>query len=107
MTYAPTHHDLGGFGDVAQAARAVVEDPCLFEVSTLVLRLNALTAKTPSRPGAPSPTPTRGIGLCKAVPPLRLVVKLKEQPWILPLAGLALVGGLFGLGYLAGRRRRR
>ena len=96
-----------GLGDVAttvSAAAAIVTDPCLPEVSRLVLRLHALEQR-PVKPGAPPPSPTLGIGLCNAVKPLRAVVYVKERPWVLPLGAVAVVGGLLGLGFMLGRAR--
>jgi hypothetical protein len=106
MSYMTNHPgSLGSVGDVVSAAKSVVEDPCLFEASKLILRLNALE-QPPKRPGAPAAPPVRGIGLCSAVGPIKKVVFVKEHPWFLPLVGVAIVTGLFGLGYLTGRRRR-
>jgi len=96
-----------GLGDVAttvSAATAIVTDPCLPEVSRLVLRLHALE-QAPVKPGAPPPKPTLGIGLCNAIKPLRAVVYVKERPWVLPLGAVAIVGGLVGLGFMLGKAR--
>jgi hypothetical protein len=97
--------------DVATATVRIVEDPCLFEVAQLVLKLHELEQRpgvfTPIPPGPPGPPPppappVRGVGLCTAVTPLKAVVYLKTRPWILPLALAAVVGGLVGVGYLIG-----
>lgn len=117
MSYT-SRYPLDGVDTVVSAAKAVVEDPCLAKVSGLVLRLNALEqapAPPAPRPGPPGTTPprpppkppTKGIGLCHAVKPLEIVVWARERPWVVPVGGLALVGGLIGLGYLLGSRRRR
>lgn len=98
-TYPPA---LAGITDVALAAKSVVEDPCLFPTATLLLRLNELE-QGPSTPGAPS-TPTKGIGLCKAVPLLQKVVWVRERPWAGVMIGAGIVGGLVGLGYVLGKR---
>jgi hypothetical protein len=107
MTY---HHDLSGIGTVVSAVSAVVEDPCLPKVSDLVLQLRALEkagASAPSTGPKPPPSPpTRGIGLCHAVRPLEAVVWVRRRPWVLPLGGMAVIGGLVGLGYLIGKKRR-
>lgn len=101
---------LGGVGDVVSAAAAVVEDPCLLPVSQLLLRLHQL--EQPARPRtsstpAPAPSaPTKGVGLCYAVKPLRAAVWVRQRPWVLPVAGVALVGGLVTLGYLLRGRGR-
>lgn len=108
MSYHPhraARIGLDGVAEVAGAAAAIVTDPCLGTASALVLRLHKLEQR-PRLPGAPAPPKVPGIGLCSAVGPLRTVLYVKERPWILPLGALALVGGLFGLGYMAGRSRR-
>jgi hypothetical protein len=113
MSYLPSKLGsapaLAGVGDVVSAADAayrVVTDPCLGRVANLVLELNRL--EQPSKPdGTPGPTPTvPGIGLCKAVKPLEAVVWVRKNPWSLPLAAGAIVGGIFLLGWSTGRGRR-
>jgi hypothetical protein len=102
-----SYQHLSGIGTVVSAVSAVVEDPCLPQVSALVLQLKALEKSSkPSAPAAPSGPPARGIGLCHAVRPLEAVVWVRKRPWVLPLGGLAVVGGLVGLGYLLGKTRR-
>ena len=70
---------LGGVTSVISATAAVVEDPCLFQVSDLLLKLHRME-QAPARPrvpGQPAPAPSapaKGIGLCQAVKPLRAVV---------------------------------
>lgn len=104
-------HSLGGVGSVISATAAVVEDPCLLPVSELLLELHRL-AQAPARPrapGQPAPAPSapaKGIGLCQAVKPLRAAVWVRRRPWVLPVAGVAVVGGLIGLGYLLRGRGR-
>ena len=97
MSYTRRHSPLGGITDVAAAAAAVVGDPCLSEVATLVLRLHA-TEQPRRAGGAPPAAPTKGIGLCSAVKPLKTVVWLREKPYRIPLV----VGGAVGLLLLAG-----
>lgn len=106
-TLGPRGRGRAGLGDVAttvSAAAAVVTDPCLPEVSKLVLRLHALE-QTATKPGTPPPPPKLGIGLCNAVKPLRGLVYVRERPWVLPLGAVAVVGGLLGLGFMLGRAR--
>ena len=97
-------HALSGVTNVATAALSVVQDPCLFEVSKLVTQLRDMEKKRPAVPGAPTQP---GIGLCKAVGPLKGVLYIKKRPWMIPLAGVAFVTGLVGLGYVLGRTHRR
>jgi len=116
MSYTRTRHaGLGGIADVAKAATSIVEDPCLGTVASLVLRLHAAEQPArpaaPPRPGQPKPPPAppappvKGIGLCSAVKPLRAVVYVRERPWLLPVGGAVIVGGLVALGYAIGRSR--
>lgn len=108
MTY---QRSLGGVGTVISATAAVVEDPCLLPVSQMLLELHRLeqAPARPRTPGQPAPAPSapaKGIGLCHAVTPLRAVVWVRKRPWVLPVAGVAVVGGLIGLGYLLRGRGR-
>ena len=89
---------MGDITSVINAAKDVVQDPCLSEVAELVSRLHDL--EPPSTPGVPSAPPQPGIGLCKAVRPLQLVVYVKERPWVLPVAAFTVVGTLIGIGML-------
>jgi hypothetical protein len=112
MTYhrTPPSHALSGVSDVFNAAAAIVEDPCLGPVASLVLRLHAAqqprVAVAPGQPTPPPARPVKGVGLCYAVKPLQGLVWVRERPWVVPLGAAALVGGLVGLGYLAGRGAR-
>jgi hypothetical protein len=82
------------------AAKTILEDPALMEVSGLVLKLHNM--QPPPKPGS---KPAPGIGLKDVVPPLRAYVKFKENPVI----GYAIVGAILGapflLGYALGKRR--
>src|SRR5690606_1953533 len=67
MPYIHHHQPMGGIADVLSATNAIVTDPCLDRVATLVLRLHAAEqrAQAPARPGQPPPPPkppTKGIG---------------------------------------------
>lgn len=97
---------LSGITDVALAASSVVSDPCLYDVAGLLLRLNQLEQKPVVAPGT-APPAVKGIGLCKAVPVLKAVVYVRERKWLLPVAVVGIVGGLFAAGYLTGKGRRR
>lgn len=111
MTYLPLNRTgqppLDGiadsFGDVGLALKSVAQDPCLFKVAGLALRLNQLEQAKPTKPGAPAAPPTKGVGLCSAVAPLNALIYVRQRPWVLPAAGLAIVAALVGIGYAAGR----
>ena len=110
---------LGSAADILSAGLSVAADPCLPKVTSLLLRLRDLeAASTPLRQvtsGATKPSGAKppaapaevGIGLCRAVKPLQAIVFVRQRPWVLPVGALAVVGGLVGIGYALGRRRRR
>jgi hypothetical protein len=102
MSYHHRHTGLSGIADVASAAQAVVTDPCLAQVSNLVLQLRPASSSSSSSGGAAGGPSTPGIGLCRAVRPLQAAVWLKRRPWVAPLTVAAIVGGIF----LAGRLSR-
>lgn len=91
---------------VLSVAKNVIEDPALPEVTSLMLKLHALEQPkaAPGRP-APSTAPVKGIGLSRAVKPLRLYVAYREEPII----GYAIVAGIlavpFFAGYFVGKRK--
>lgn len=108
MSYMTRYDSLGAITDIAAAAKSVVEDPCLGQVSAMLLHLHKLE-QAPPVPGVPTApaAPVKGIGLCKAVTPLRAVIWVRERPWIAAVTALGVFGGLVGVGYLIGRRGRR
>jgi len=87
-------------GQALQAAGKVIEDPALPEVTRLVLRLNATT-----KGGAK--VPAKGIGLSSAVTPLKGFLFYRENPWVVPVGILAVLGAPFYMGYLFGKKRKR
>lgn len=106
------HIGLSGISDVATAAAKVITDPCLYQVTQLIEQLHEaeqapkiLGVPTGKKPTAP-PKPVPGIGLCKAVTPLKAVIWVRKRPWIIPVAGIGVVGLLVGIGYLMGRPKR-
>jgi hypothetical protein len=104
MSYT-TRHGLGATG-IAGAAGAILEDPCLSEVTSQILRLQAIeAARRPARTsgGKPSTAPTtKGIGLCNALPGIKLFVAYRQRPWTAAAIALGVIGGIFALGYAAG-----
>lgn len=128
MSYIPA---LGDFDTILDMTKSVVEDPCLVPVTQMVLRLYDLEQKrrkpaakpaqpakpgqapakptpTPAKPAAPTAPvrPAKGVGLCHAVTPLKVLLWVQEHRWVVPVGALAIVGGLVGAGYLAGRGTR-
>lgn len=89
--------------DAIQGALNVVTDPCLGDVARLLHRLHELEQKPGEIPTPVEATP--GIGLCKAVGPIKAVIFLREKP----LVGAALIAGFLGIfvgiGYKYGRRK--
>lgn len=93
-----------------QAGMAIVEDPYLPQVACEVLRLNKIQEGRPPGPRCPkpiNPKPNKGVGLVHAVKPLQAFVYARQNPWVVPAAVLGVVGISFGVGYWAGKRKRR
>lgn len=84
------------------AGKAVLDDPYLPEVTTLVMRLKAVESKRGGAAGGK----TKGVGLGGIVTPLRLYVTAKESPVI----GYAAIAGILAIpffaGYFVGKRKR-
>lgn len=109
MSYLPTG-DLSTVADVARVSLDVVQDPFLPEVTCLVMRMAALEQgrKPPTCPKTALSTRLsqgRGIGLRYAVIPLRVTVKVRENPVLTPVVATGVVAGLFLLGYAIGRSK--
>lgn len=81
---------ISTIGGTLDAAKVILEDPALPEVTYLVLRLNKLEQK-------PGET-VRGVGLNKVVTPLKVYVAAREKP----ILGYAILAGILGLPFLAG-----
>jgi hypothetical protein len=96
MAYQAT----GGLLSTASAATAVATDPYLPEVVNLVLKLKASEKKTA---GTGSGSTGKGVGLRNVVGPLRAFVKIQENPWILPVGVVGVVGVIFAAGYFTGK----
>lgn len=77
------------------AGKAILEDPYLPEVTTLVMRLKANEAK---KSGAGKGSKGPGVGLKSVVAPLRIYVAAKENPMV----GVAVVAGILAIPFLAG-----
>lgn len=104
--------DLETIGSAVRAAGKIAEDPYLPEVACHVLRLNQIT--TTGDPGKPC-LPTivspdkrnKGVGLSAVVGPLRAFTWARTHPIETMGIGILVVGGIFLLGYGAGKRRGR
>jgi hypothetical protein len=100
--YRATGSILDTAGQALEAAGKVIEDPALPEVTRIVLRLNATT-----KGGAGGKLPARGIGLSSAVTPLRGFLYYRENPWVVPVGLIAILGAPFYMGYLFGKKRKK
>lgn len=113
MSYAAAGHSPLGvsFGSIAQAAAAAVNDPCLPELTRHVLELQSIegarAAKKAKAAGRRPPSAKPGVGLCYALPAVRAFKVHVKHPWLLPVAGVAIVGAVFYAGLKAGKRGRR
>lgn len=99
------YQELGSLMSTAQAAAAVARDPFLPEVTRLVLELQSEEKKAAATSPSSGSTGV-GIGLRNVVGPLRFFVKTQKHPWLLPVAAAGIVGGLFALGYITGKKAR-
>lgn len=97
----------GDLLDVTKAAAAIATDPHLPEVTCQILRLQKIEGGKNPGPSCPristKASPGTGIGLRYATGPLRLFVKTREHPWILPVAVAAILGTAFAVGYVLGK----
>lgn len=104
MSYLGKPTAMGAISDIATTAAAVMADPAWPEVACRVSQLRAIEARKPVPGCAKMNVGAGGVGLRKALPPLRAYVYAEQHPWVKP-AALAVVLGLpFLLGYLAGTR---
>jgi len=106
MSYQATGDTTRTLADAAKVGTDILRDPFLSEVLCQARRLSALEQL--KNPGPPCPkTPKQplsagGAGLRYAVVPLRIAVKVREQPLLAPLAVGALISTIFAFGYLTG-----
>lgn len=93
--------------DVISAINSVsqtVTDPYLPEAMCRVKQLYQIqTGKKPDVCAATPMNRTGGIGVKKAIYPLRGAVYAEQHPWVYPAAVAAVVGVPFLLGYLFGK----
>jgi hypothetical protein len=89
---------------VAMAALNVATDPCLGVIAD---QLNQLHESEVEAAGPDATVPeTLGIGLCKVVTPLKVVIWAKKNPWIFAVLAGGVVATIYTVGYRSGRRKR-
>lgn len=108
MSYHRKPPALGDVSSVVTTAASVMADPYFNEAVCRIQQLRAIENKTAvsscskTRPGLPG-----GVGLRKAMPPLRAYVYAERAPGKWPL--YAAVAGVIGvpmlIGYAIGRRK--
>lgn len=104
MSYFGKPLAMAGISDIATTAASVVSDPAWPEVSCRVSQLRAIEAKKPVPVCAKMNVGAGGIGLRKALPPLRAYVYAEQHPLVKPATVAAILGIPFLLGFLAGTR---
>lgn len=89
---------------IATSVLNVASDPCLYTVAD---QLNQLHESEVEAAGPDATVPeTLGIGLCKVVGPLKVVIWAKKNPWIFAVAAGGIVATIFTAGYRYGQRKR-
>lgn len=101
------YSQLGGITatEVIRAMTSVATDPCLKPVATALVRIDKArygpTSTTVSTGG-------HGIGLCKIKAPLEAWAWMEERAtWFPYVVGAGIVAGLFTLGYVSGKKKRK
>lgn len=95
---------LGGISDVAQAALDVSSDPYLPEAVCRVRQLKAIESRTAVPPCVTTaPDLVGGIGLRKAMRPLRAFVYAEQHPWLYAVVVATVVGVPALIGYRLGK----
>lgn len=84
---------------VLAAAKQILDDPALPQVTGIVMDLHKLEQK----PGQPT---TPGIGLKRVVKPFMFYYYTRKNSWVLPVVAIALIGIPFFLGFQVGKRRK-
>lgn len=92
-------------GDIAQSILNVTTDPCLHTVATQLNELHEIESAGDTGSSGPTQA-TLGIGLCRVVGPLKVVIWARKNPWIFGAISLGVVGGIFGAGYRFANRRK-
>ncbi len=89
--------------NILSSGANVLQDPALPAVVGLVAELKSIEVSK----GVPGAASQPGIGLRAAVSPLSLFVVHKKNPWLAPVAVLAILGIPFFVGYNLGKSRKR
>jgi hypothetical protein len=87
-------------GPTLEAAKLILEDPALPQVTKRVIALHKLE-QVPGKPAV------KGVGLKRVVPLLGAYYMTRVHKWILPVGIAAVLGLPFLLGYGLGRKRTR
>lgn len=116
MGYTRKRHrrSLSGLGDLSSvlttienavgAGLDVASDPYLPEVICRIGQLHAIKGNQPVPPCATTPPGLPGgVGLDKAMYPLRAYVYAEQNPWVYPLAALVIFGLPMFIGYELGK----
>lgn len=96
--------------DIANRTAQVIGDPALPEVLSLVKQLYVLETSRPKAGGGTSTGPIdyrAGVGLSAAVMPLKVVLYVRKNPWVVPAAVAGLLGLPLMLGFSLGRASKR
>ena len=86
-------------------AKAILDDPALPEVVSLVMELKAIKAREKKSLGSLGGTSLGDIGLKGIVQPLRYYVGYKKNPAMGMLVIAAIFAAPLALGYVLGKRR--
>lgn len=99
--------------NVANTIAQIVGDPALGEVVSLAKQIYAVQTATPSIGTKTPPKPTgpidyrAGVGLKAAVPPLKAILYVSKNPWVVPASIGAIIGLPLLLGFALGRASKR
>jgi len=95
---------MGDIGNTIATAIDVASDPYLPEIICRIQQLKQIGGNQPVQICADTPnTVTGGFGISNAKPVLRGYVYAQQNPWVYPVAILALLGIPLGLGYELGK----
>lgn len=103
-TRTPGRGALGGLTDLVVAGVNVANDPYLGEVMCHLNQLQVIKAGGEAGPCAKTPPGiSGGIGLSRAVVPMRAYVYAEGHKWVYALAAAGILGLPFLLGYRIGK----